>query len=323
MWRYMAFLVVSLLASSAAAQEWATKLFKQNRHDFGTVARNAKTEFVFEMTNLYREDVHISDVRASCGCTTPSIVVQTLKTGETGGIRARFNSHSFSGQGNATLTVTIDRPQYAEVQLTVSGYIRDDISVNPGQFELGEVDLGAGTRRAVAVHVGSTDGRIMQLKPGSPLLKATAVERQRAFDGARYDVTVELVSTAPAGDLNTEVLLVTSQGQIPVPVTGRVLSPVQVSPALLYVGAAEPGQKVTKQLIVRGKQPFKVLEVVCGDSCFEFKTTEDAKAMHMIPVTFHAAQQTGKVQHKIDVKTDLGGGASGSCTVWAHVIAKK
>ena len=30
-------------------------------------------EFAFEAQNLYEEDVHIADVRTSCGCTTPTI----------------------------------------------------------------------------------------------------------------------------------------------------------------------------------------------------------------------------------------------------------
>ena len=37
----------------ATAQDWAKKLFKTHEHNFGTVARAAKAEFVFEMENIY------------------------------------------------------------------------------------------------------------------------------------------------------------------------------------------------------------------------------------------------------------------------------
>ena len=80
--------------------------------------------------------VHISGVRASCGCTTPSISKDTLKTWETGAIIAKFNTDSFLGKKSATLTVTIDKPFYAEVQLNVAGYIRSDIVFNPGAVRL-------------------------------------------------------------------------------------------------------------------------------------------------------------------------------------------
>ena len=51
----------------------------------------------------------------------------TLKTYEKGAIIAHFNTDTFSGQRGATLTVTIDKPFYAQVQLHVSGFIRTDV----------------------------------------------------------------------------------------------------------------------------------------------------------------------------------------------------
>ena len=50
-----------------------------------------------------------------------------MKTYEKGAIVATFNTNSFHGQRGATLTVIIDKPFYAEVQLHVRGYIRSDV----------------------------------------------------------------------------------------------------------------------------------------------------------------------------------------------------
>ena len=70
----------------ASAQQWAYKMFGETTsHDFGTVARAAKSDYVFEMQNIYKETIHISGVRASCGCATPRIVKPTLETWEKGG----------------------------------------------------------------------------------------------------------------------------------------------------------------------------------------------------------------------------------------------
>ncbi|MGO8749445.1 MAG: hypothetical protein ACLQNE_26090 [Thermoguttaceae bacterium] len=55
-------LAVLLLAIPCAAQEWAEKMFTVRSYDFGNVARGAKAEFAFELTNLYLEDVHIASV---------------------------------------------------------------------------------------------------------------------------------------------------------------------------------------------------------------------------------------------------------------------
>src|SRR5215210_1395901 len=90
------------LAPPASAKEWAQKMFQASSHDFGHLARGAKAEFAFELQILYEEDVHIVEVRTSCGCTTPTITKQTLKTWEKGSIVATLNTRSYVGQRNAT-----------------------------------------------------------------------------------------------------------------------------------------------------------------------------------------------------------------------------
>jgi len=115
----------------AAAQEWAKKMFSVTSHNFGTVARGSKTEYRFVFRNLYEEDIHVSGVRTSCGCTSPSVTKKLLKTHETSEVVATFNTRTFLGQHGATLTVTFDRPFTAEVQLRVAGNIRGDVTFEP------------------------------------------------------------------------------------------------------------------------------------------------------------------------------------------------
>ena len=91
--------------------------------------------------------MHIAGVRASCGCTTPRIEKETLKTYEKGAIIAHINSESFLGSQGATLTVTIDKPQYAEVQLQVKVYVYSDVLLEPASIALGSVERG-NSRRA-------------------------------------------------------------------------------------------------------------------------------------------------------------------------------
>jgi hypothetical protein len=93
-----------------------------------------------------------------------------------------------------------------------------------------------------------------------------------------------------------------------------------VSPASIFLGVLQPGQSVTKQLIVRGKQPFKVVKINCEDGCFDFKEpSEDKKTLHFIPLTFTAGEQPGKIAETIEIETDLGSGAAASCVATATV----
>ena len=95
-------IVALLFGSPSAAQEWAVGMFEKTSHDFGAVARSAKTEYDFVFTNHYVDDVHIASVRASCGCTTPRFEKDTIKTYEDGKIIAHVNSDRFLGQNGAT-----------------------------------------------------------------------------------------------------------------------------------------------------------------------------------------------------------------------------
>ena len=307
-----AWLLVVLLASPSVGQEWAQKMFKVTEHDFGSVAREAKAEYRFVFENLYMEDVHVSGVRTSCGCTTPIVETPLLKTYEKGAILAKFNTPSFLDQRAATLTVTIDRPFYAEVQLQVRGYIRGDVVVEPGSVQVGSVDQGAAVDQTVAVsYAGRGDWQVLDVKSPNPHISAKVVETGRADGQVSYALKVHMDADTPAGYLNDHLMLVTndqSGAQIPVLVEGRVVPNITVSPTALFMGVVQPGQQVTKQLVVKSKKPFRILRISCDDKSFKFDTSKEsaAKDLHLIPVTFTAGADAGKVVKTIKIQTDQG-----------------
>lgn len=304
--------VVIALSSTAGAQEWADRMFEVHKHDFGMVARNSDQVFRFELQNVYKEDIHIAGVRASCGCTTPSITKRTLKTWEKGAIVARYNTDSFLGKKSATLTVTIDKPYPAEVQLHVSGYIRSDVVFNPGAVHFGEVEPGTGTQQKVNLaYAGSNNWKVTDVRSNNEHLQVALDETGRGNGRVNYQLTVQLDDDAPAGYINDQLYLITNEDNKPIPlaVSGRVLPAVSISPASLFMGTLEPGEKATKQLIVRAKQPFRIEGIRCSDDCFEFAPSDEEKPLHIVPVTF-TADESGKVAVRIAIDTNLAGGTA-------------
>ena len=84
---------------------------------------------------------------------------------------AKFNTSSFVGSKGATLTVTFDKPFFAEVQLQVRGYIRDDVMLSPGMVDFGEVDRGKRCEKEILVnHTGDDDWRIVTARCANPHL---------------------------------------------------------------------------------------------------------------------------------------------------------
>ena len=320
---------VLLCTPQAAAQDWARKMFKVTSHDFGTVARGAKADFVFEVQNLYREPVHIASVRSSCGCTTPTINKQTLKTWEKAEILAKYNTRTFLGSKGATVTVVIDQPYYAEVQLSVRGYIRSDVVCDPGEVSFGEVDQFSQSQKTVKLnYAGRTDWQILDVRSANKHLEVELLETLRANGRVSYEMMVRLMPEAPSGYFQSQLTILTDDARLksfPLAVQGRVLSPLTVSPASLFLGVLETGQSVTRNLVVKGKQPFRVVSIDCPDACFKFEALADAKkTIHFIPVTFTAGDAPGKVSQTIKIQTDLGATADcvASATVKASVSAE-
>lgn len=316
-------LACSFTGAVSQGQEWARKMFDGLSFDFMGVARGSKIQHRFVLTNIYKEDVHIASVRSSCGCTTPEFNKDTLKTYEKGEIIATFNTGLFTGQRGATITVTFDKPYYAEVQLKVSGYIRTDVVLHPAGVEFGSLDTGTPAEQRIEIdYAGRGDWEITGIKSPSPYITAEATERKRDGSSVAYDLVVRIAKNAPVGYLKQQLILTTNdrrESQLPVDIEGQIVAPLTVSPASLFLGVLEPGQKVTKQLVVKSKKPFKIIDIDCDDDCFQFKNGDASKTVHLVPVTFVAGEQLGKVVRKIRIKTDLGEDMCAECAAYAQV----
>ncbi len=321
-------LAIALLPCSASAQEWARKMFQVTDHDFGSVARDAKAEFAFEFQNVYMEDVRITHVHSTCGCTTPLFEPKVLKTYETGTIVAHINTDRFLGRKGATLIVTFDQPFRAQVQLRVSVFICNDVVFEPGSVQFGSVDHGSPAEARVRVrYTGRSDWAIVDVKNANPHLAVHVEEASRQGGRVEYDLRVAMDGEVAPGYIRDHLLLMTndrSRAEVPLLVEGRVTAGIVVSPASLFMGTLEPGQEVTKQLVVRGKQPFRILEIDCDAPGFRFDTSgaETPKAVHLVPVTFTAGDAQGKITRTIRIRTDLGSVAAGQLPAYAVVAPR-
>ncbi|MHC2070067.1 DUF1573 domain-containing protein [Bremerella sp. T1] len=321
---WLAVCLVPLVASVGYSQEWANKMFKVRTHDFGAVAKGAKVYYEFEIENIYEETVHIASVRSSCGCTSPSIKNDTLKTWEKGAIVAKLNTDSFLGHKSATVTVTIDKPFYAEVQLNVSTNIRGDVVFEPGSVQFGNVQLGeASVAKVHVTQAGRSDWQITDVRSNDDYLGVDLKETNRGGGRVGYDLTVHLKDNAPVGFISSQLALITNDGSsrsVSLPVEGKVESPLNVSPSALSLGELQPGEKTEAKLIVRAKKPFKITNVQCDSECFQFAAlSEEPKKLHFLPLTFTAGKDGGTVVKKITIETDLGNGISGESVATAVV----
>ena len=105
-----------------------------------------------------------------------------------------------------------------------------------------------------------------------PPMTAPALEPMRLANQTVYKMKVRLREDMPAGTIDDHLTIVTSDQRLPtmsLPVEGRVVPPLSVSPSPLFVGTLQPGQTATKQLVITGKEPFKVAVAAQDDEALQ------------------------------------------------------
>jgi hypothetical protein len=294
------------------------------------VARGADTVYRFAVKDIYKQDIELLSVGSSCGCTTASIEKKVLKTGDVGYVTATFNTRTLTGLHGATLTVEVrwnDNGVWrrGETQLRVNGNIRGDVVFKPGAVRFDSVDQGKISEQKVQIaYAGRSDWKIVDVRGASDHLEVEMTQKQRASGRAAYDLLIRLKDSAPAGYFNEQLVLVTNDEQnprIPMHISGRVVPAISVTPESLLLGEVARGGQVTKRVIVRGREPFRILSVQCDDEeSFEFKTDDQARQRHVVEIVFNANKDPGPVKQTIHVATDLGGDAHATLTAYARVV---
>ncbi len=299
-------------------------MFPVRDHHFGTVAKNADIFYEFQFTNRYQEDVVIRSVRSSCGCVTPSVSQQRLKSHETASILAKYNTDRFVGNRSATITVTFERPYFAEVQLKASGFIRGDVLLEPGRVDFGSGADFREVRKTIGVDYrgGATNWQIVDVVSTFPSVRVAMQETQRQRGRVSYNLTVRLLPELEAGRHQSDLILVTndpSNREIPVTVSVNVLEPLQVSPGYFDLGNMQPGQQITKHVLVRSTEECLITSVVGDTTNLAATKSEGAKRLHRIPVVFTAHSNPGPVTARLTIQTD--GGAKETVEFQANVTS--
>jgi hypothetical protein len=295
------------------AQDWLRAAIppEARAFDFGTVARAAKTEHRFMIKNNHASDLHIHSVRASCGCTTPIIETEFIKPGETGSILARFNTGTFTGKKAATLTVSIDKPVYTELQLTVKGYIRSDVVVNPGEVNFGEVPVGEPQNVDVTLdYAGRSDWSLVGAESPLDFVDVKFEELSRAGGRVSYKISASLSPDAPLGVLQNQLLLKTNDRNltsVPIRFMANVQPPIQVSPQAFALGTVTAEEPISQRLVIKARSEFRVLEITSEIADVRFEASETPKTAHLLNLLIAPKRQPndGVIAGQLLLKTDL------------------
>lgn len=310
-------------ALTTQAADWSDVTFPNKKHDFGTCAVAAKTEYRFSVFNQFQQNLHIQSVRASCGCTTPIIETANILPGQTGTILARFNTDTFKGKKGATLTVVIDQPFFTEVKLEVNGYIRSDMVFHPGSIDFGTINMGeSATKASKLYYAGRSDWQVLDIHANKPWLIPTVTEVSRVGGSIQYQVGVTVTDKAPKGFFQDEIVVTTNDNampRVPFPISGYVESALSISPQSIALGSLKPGQSVIQRLGIKGRLPFVVESIRAKGWEVEFKPSTTPRTAHLIMAEFTPTGVVGPQNVEVEIKTSGNSNATATATLIAEV----
>lgn len=145
--------------------------FPITKHNFGRISEDlvyAKIKFVF--TNTGDQDILISNVQTSCGCTTPDWTRDTVKPGGTGFVEAKYETTNRIGTFNKTITVYSNALNNPFVHLDISGEVYKEKTA-PGGIpipDLGSVYMDNPTIDFNPIYDNQIDTMTVRVVNGTP-----------------------------------------------------------------------------------------------------------------------------------------------------------
>jgi len=158
-------LALVLVVNMTMAQEVAKIVFEEMAHDFGAFkeADGVQTT-TFNFTNTGTTPLILSNVRASCGCTTPKWTRDPIAPGAKGSIDVSYNPKNRPGSFNKSVTVS-SNAENATVVLRITGEVQQREKTLAEEYprQIGTLRAKSNYISFAKLTMGTTDTKELEL----------------------------------------------------------------------------------------------------------------------------------------------------------------
>lgn len=305
-------LAATLLLTLVAMGQNPVITFDKTTHDFGKINEaDGRVTTVFTFKNEGIAPLVLSNVRASCGCTTPKWTREPIEPGQTGEITVTYNPNGRPGRFQKTITVTSNANEP-----TTKLYIKGEVIPKPAKpvdqypIKMGELSL---KRKAINFGV-LTQGSNKQMEIEYANQTEQSVQVALVMVDADYiktNVTLQTVEPKQTGklqfalqraecplygpitakayvivngkrDMSYEIALSANikEDFSQLTVEERQQAPIAEVTRELNLGTIAKGKKLNAKLTLAnaGINPLLVRRVIMNDQQFKFTTPKAIKA---------------------------------------------
>lgn len=317
-------------APTAPKGPHGTVAFDREAHDFGVARQEQELRTTFSMRNTGDAPLHVTDVRADCGCAAATLDDRELAPGATGKIQVALRTLTMSGTLHKRIRVLTDDPARPMVELQLVVDVAAGIVLDPARFFWG--DVLAGTTPSVSMRIKWKDGI-------GKAFHLTAVEapnvdvsfERKPFDEPPwhgYEVTASFTKPPKVGTFSGTALLRTDDPDYPrltAAIQAFVSGKVWLDRRAVSLGMVPAGKG--REVAVHCR-PFKK-NVDLGDvTAASRKGAVVAKAVRagpdwIVTIELPAAAPAGKVEDVVEVRSTLADEPPAEIAVSGYVSGAK
>jgi len=312
-------------APMAVTNPNAPKLFiAEEKKDVGTVPKGEPIKHTFILQNRGKSDLHITDVKPSCGCTVPEFD-KVIKPGAEGKILLTVDTKNFSqGPISKTAVILTDDPSMPQQTVYVTAIIKPYVETIPYGFFRIQGLTGDTLSSDLILVSDEEDFKPTKAETTQSFLKtsiAPVSEKERVPNKGKhqYKVTLTCDPTAPEGLVGGSVKVITGvkkQPELELQISGVIKSTVSVTPVSVNFGNFDPketkgAENKRKVMVVNNNLKNDKFTVVKVESSVpgvvaQVEPIENDKARFNVVLSVDSKIKKGVFEGEVKIKTTDG-----------------
>jgi hypothetical protein len=181
----------------------------------GTHKRGVPIDYEITFKNVGDEDLKITNVQTSCGCSSALGGSDAVKPGETGVIKFTYNGQ---GMGTVSKTVMISTNETGSTihNVVMTMTMADPVTLNPGSI-ITEGKVGDElTQQASITNSAGKEVDITEITSNTPVIKITS-DKMALQDGesASLNISIKIYEESA---INAAIIIKTTEGEFQIPV---------------------------------------------------------------------------------------------------------
>ena len=216
-------MAMAMVAVAMMAQQ-PVITFERTDHDFGKINEaDGKVTTIFTFKNEGMEPLVLSNVRASCGCTTPKWPREPIEPGQTGDITVTYNPNGRPGRFTKTVTITSNATE-PTTRVTIKGEVIPKPAKPVDNYPVKMGDLSLKSREVNFGKVNDHETKTFEIEYANQTDHEIKVALLPAKGQEKFlDAIVTLESVKPNETGKVQIALTTENAGVYGPVEGSFL----------------------------------------------------------------------------------------------------